>query len=274
MPYNARAVVGKKKGKFVKEKVKRAIEAVKNNLYRHTENKYDDSVKSNLEGRRIVELKTLGLQLWCQYCDLALSLRDVTDEQRCGFASVLRVACNHCGKIIMVHTNIRNSQTKCHDVNLKAAIAIIDSGIGESQMNTICSAMNIPSVSAKLLKRSERIVGSSIETVAKESCKNSIKLEKQLSVDRDQVQNNESADPIPTKPESSESISDTIENRSPEKSPETNIIASIDTGWQKRGTGHAYNSNSGLCDKGPEYQFSLAMTIRALLQQFVEKLED
>ena len=58
--------------------------------------------------------------------------------------------------------------------------AMIDAGIGEAQLNTVLSALNIPPLTATILKRYERIVGRVIETVAKNSCHESIKLEKAM----------------------------------------------------------------------------------------------
>lgn len=56
-------------------------------------------------------------------------------------------------------------------------LALFDAGIGEAQINTILSAINVPTVTWALLKRYERIVGSAIEAVALESCQESVREE-------------------------------------------------------------------------------------------------
>ena len=50
-------------------------------------------------------------------------------------------------------------------------------GIGEMQLNTFLSAVNIPPISSSTMKRIERVVGPVIEMVAKESCEEAVKLE-------------------------------------------------------------------------------------------------
>jgi len=60
---------------------------------------------------------------------------------------------------------------------------MIDSGIGETQMNVLLSALNIAPapVSSNLFKRYERVVGEKIEEVALESCNSSLAEEKSLT---------------------------------------------------------------------------------------------
>jgi len=58
---------------------------------------------------------------------------------------------------------------------------MIDGGLGETQVNTLLSSLNIPAISSTTLKRYERKVGNTIESVAKESCQESIVVEKMLT---------------------------------------------------------------------------------------------
>ena len=51
-------------------------------------------------------------------------------------------------------------------------------GIGEAQMSSLMSAMNIPSLSTKSLKRRVNEAGLGMEKVAKISCEMAIKQEK------------------------------------------------------------------------------------------------
>lgn len=59
---------------------------------------------------------------------------------------------------------------------------MIDGGVGVSQLNVILSALDIPSLSTSTLKRYEKVVGSVIETVARNSCRQAIKVEKSLTI--------------------------------------------------------------------------------------------
>ena len=51
-----------------------------------------------------------------------------------------------------------------------SALAVIDAGVGETQMNDILADLNIPSPHHKTLKRREREAGPSFEKVADSSC--------------------------------------------------------------------------------------------------------
>lgn len=59
---------------------------------------------------------------------------------------------------------------------------IIDAGIGEAQVNTFLSALDIHPVSKNLLKRHERDAGLAIERLAKKSCQRSIQVERKLTI--------------------------------------------------------------------------------------------
>ena len=59
---------------------------------------------------------------------------------------------------------------------------MIDAGLGETQLNSFLTAMNIPDISTSLLKRQERVIGKAIEEVAEESCRENLRLEKELTI--------------------------------------------------------------------------------------------
>ncbi|XP_043271195.1 uncharacterized protein [Venturia canescens] len=166
-------------------------------------------------------------ELWCQQCDIPLSLRNIVKKYTIGLANELYIRCTVCNtvKIACTGKSKNHINRREYDVNLKLAVAILDAGIGEAQMNTILSALDIPAVTKSLLKRHERIVGVAIEELANESCRTSIRIEKDLTVAAD-------VDP-------SSRISSSI----PQKV--VSLKASYDAEWQKRGTGHAYNSLTG-----------------------------
>lgn len=59
---------------------------------------------------------------------------------------------------------------------------MIVAGIKPDQLHTFLTALNIPALPPTLVKRHERLVGPAIETVAENSCQNSIKLEKAMTI--------------------------------------------------------------------------------------------
>ena len=78
-----------------------------------------------LEGRRIVELVYLAEQLWCNKCNLPLSLRYVNDELRSGLASTLTVKCVKCGIDYRISTNkVLTDSAHTFSVNLKLAMGM------------------------------------------------------------------------------------------------------------------------------------------------------
>jgi len=48
--------------------------------------------------------------------------------------------------------------------------AMVNAGIGEMQMNSVLSYLNLPTISSRTIKKREREIGSSIQAVAKQSC--------------------------------------------------------------------------------------------------------
>ncbi|TGZ39745.1 Uncharacterized protein DBV15_10868 [Temnothorax longispinosus] len=128
---------------------------------------------------------------------------------------------------------------------------MIDTGIGEVQVNTFLSALDIHPVSKSLLKRHERDAGLAIERLAKESCQKSIQLERQLTIASERSNfptvNSSNVDQSAGSKFDELSHNDTEEMRDwpTDWSGMVPLKASYDAGWQKRGTGHCYNSLTG-----------------------------
>lgn len=89
-----------------------------------------------------------------------------------------------------VTTGKTHETTKGHfvfDVNSKAALGMIDAGIGPTQIIKLHSTINIPTLDAKTLKKRERVrigvreVGKAIELEAKSSCKEVLQEEIKLT---------------------------------------------------------------------------------------------
>ena len=58
---------------------------------------------------------------------------------------------------------------------------MLDTGIGEMQVNNLLAAINLPGIHHKSLKCRERESGSAFESVAAQSCAEGIELEKQAT---------------------------------------------------------------------------------------------
>lgn len=90
---------------------------------------------------------------------------------------------------------------------------MLHAGIGPTHVNALLTSLNLPAVNEKTMKSREREVGPAIETIAKKSCEEALKAEKDFW----------------KKGETEEDV--------------VNIGVSFDMGWQKRGKGH--NSLTG-----------------------------
>ncbi|XP_058801227.1 uncharacterized protein LOC131669988 [Phymastichus coffea] len=117
--------------------------------------------------------------MWCCSCDIPLSFRYTVNKVQQGLGYVYDIKCYKCDKVKTVRTGkiFRQGNSVLFEANAKAALGIIDAGIGETQFNILLSALNINTVSDTLLKRYERIVGPAIEALAKDSCLNVLKEE-------------------------------------------------------------------------------------------------
>lgn len=81
----------------------------------------DEQSKSILEGRIIIEKKTVAENLWCHTCDKPLSLRQLQEEQFKGIVGIWHIKCHYCNIIVKVQTGKRSNKGH-YDTNLKSAI--------------------------------------------------------------------------------------------------------------------------------------------------------
>uniref|UniRef100_A0ABD2WA33 Mutator-like transposase domain-containing protein n=1 Tax=Trichogramma kaykai TaxID=54128 RepID=A0ABD2WA33_9HYME len=99
-----------------------------------------------------------------------------------GLSNIYLIKCCKCSIVKKVYTNqVFDYQRGLFTINAKAAAGSLDAGIGESQLNSLLTSMNIETVSSALLKRYERKIGKCIEEVAIESCSQSLEEEKTLA---------------------------------------------------------------------------------------------
>ncbi|KAF4532343.1 hypothetical protein B566_EDAN003646, partial [Ephemera danica] len=147
----------------------------------------------------------------CRFCGTHLLLTNIRKETFCGLIAILHIQCSNCSKIRKVHTCSKSRRyPSMYAANLKAALAMIDAGMGESQLTTLFATLNMPTMTFPMLKRHERKVGSVIELLAHRSMVKVARMEKLLT---------------------------TLHKRK--------LTCSIDMGWQRRGTGYSYNSLTG-----------------------------
>lgn len=115
--------------------------------------------------------------------------------------------CHHINKIAT-----GKKHGRVWDANTKLATAMIHTGMNTSQVNNFLAAINIPPVSEKVITNRMKESGLSVEEIAKESMQEAISEERLLTH---------------------------------EKQGADAITASVDAGWQKRGSGRSYDSLSG-----------------------------
>ncbi|XP_051173340.1 uncharacterized protein LOC127289445 [Leptopilina boulardi] len=136
-------------------------------------------------GRRIVELDVIAKNLKCIKCKEAIFLNDIQSEKCFGLNSVLTIRCQKCLTETSVPTGKFHKTLESHshsDVNTKAVLGAVHSGIGNTALNKVLACLNIPSISTNLYKRYEREVGPALEKIAKDSCKQAATEERQLVI--------------------------------------------------------------------------------------------
>uniref|UniRef100_A0A8W8NYC9 Exonuclease domain-containing protein n=1 Tax=Magallana gigas TaxID=29159 RepID=A0A8W8NYC9_MAGGI len=166
-------------------------------------------------GRRVVELGVLANALAsCKNCTNPLQLSHATSIRTYGLAAILKVPCSNtnCRFVNNVPTGKQHGKTHIWDVNTKLANALIHAGVGVSQMNSILAALNIPQVQHKLVSKRQTEVGQAVEVVANSSVLECLEEEC---------------------------------NATEKETGSKDICVSVDAGWQKRGSGKAYDSMSG-----------------------------
>ncbi|XP_032669693.1 uncharacterized protein LOC116843410 [Odontomachus brunneus] len=87
--------------------------------------------------------------MYCIVCESVLVLEDIEFEKHFGLASIFYIKCRQCKQITGVPTDIKHqvsNQSSHFDCNTKAVIGVMNSGIGNSHLNKVLTAMNIPEI--------------------------------------------------------------------------------------------------------------------------------
>ena len=108
------------------------------------------------------------------------------------------------------------SGPQAYDINSRAALACLHTGVGQTHLDGILATMNIPTMSRASFKTREREAGTAVESIAKVTCQQIITSEKVHAISTGATPDENHLIPVP---------------------------CSYDMGWQKRGKG--YNSNTG-----------------------------
>ncbi|XP_063436090.1 uncharacterized protein LOC134717530 [Mytilus trossulus] len=189
-----------------KEQTPVLVENIASNVTVSTDIGQSKNISWN-EGRRVVELEVLAEQLFCNRCNTPLHLKDIVGEMRYGLGSLLEVACQICSGMKLVSTGKRNEKG-AFDINSKVALAMMHSGMGPDHVVNFLSTCNIPPPDPKTLKKKEKCIALSLIDEASDSCITASAEEKAIS-------------------------------------PSDELECSFDAGWQTRGSGWQYNSNTG-----------------------------
>ena len=130
------------------------------------------------------------------------------------------VTCAVCGTENVVKTSSEHkSGQRCppsHDVNSRAVLGCLHTGIGETHLNNLLCTLNIPSMNPVTFKRRKNEIGHAVQQVTKKSCKTAMSEERNAAIQKGAKADDQGC---------------------------INIPCSYDIGWQKRGKG--YNSSTG-----------------------------
>ena len=160
-------------------------------------------------------------------CEAVQDLRNTVSEHRSGLGGcVLWIRCS-CGNVNKIQTSKSHMAKKygvVFDVNTKAAADMIHAGMTFKEVEWYACNLEIPPPAETTLKRRKREICPAIEEVANATCKSAAPLENELTVSAEDSE-------VGSRGNSNE---DVIE-----------LTAGYDMGWQRRSSGHAYNSRSG-----------------------------
>lgn len=98
-----------------------------------------------------------------------------------GLASVFSVTCAVCGTENVVKTSSEHKSGQrgppSHDVNSRAVLGCLHTGIGENHLNDLLCTLNISSMNPVTFKSRENEIGHAVEQVTKKSCKTAMSKE-------------------------------------------------------------------------------------------------
>jgi len=176
------------------------------------------------EGRRIVNVNHLFTSIQNIYHDpfgCTFKNLECINEKRCGYFSELYFKCRICNKIELITTENTNSDEL--SINKSVVTAVVNTGIGYSQLDKFSAILNIPSMSNSFYQKLHEHISMITEETALESMIAAGKEESKLAIEAGDV--------------NSEGI------------PMISVVA--DGAWSKRSYKINYNALSGVvsCNK-------------------------
>ena len=142
------------------------------------------------------------------------------EEQHNGLASTFTVLCSQCNAENTIKTSKEHRSGArgplTFDVNTRAALGCLHTGVGNTHLNNLLSTLNVPAMNSSTFKNREREAGKAIELVAKNSCQQFLNLEREKAIEN---------------------------GNKPDEKNLVPIACSYDMGWQKRGRG--FNCKTG-----------------------------
>ncbi|KAL5019190.1 hypothetical protein ScPMuIL_004912 [Solemya velum] len=132
--------------------------------------------------RRVDELRS------CSDCEEALQLHRITEERRYGLSSLLYVECV-CGTLNSIttskshHAKESKRGVPAYDVNTKAALGMYHAGVGQTQVASFLSTLEIEGLHAKSMKARELEFSEHMKAVAQASCDEALQKEVAISLD-------------------------------------------------------------------------------------------
>lgn len=116
-----------------------------------------------------------------------LSLGNVIEEQHSGLASTFTVICSQCNAENTIKTSKEHRSGArgplTFDVNTRAALGCLHTGVGNTHLNNLLSILNVPALNSSTFKNREREAGKAIELVAKNSCQQFLNLEREKAIE-------------------------------------------------------------------------------------------
>lgn len=116
-----------------------------------------------------------------------LSLGNVIEEQHSGLASTFTVICSQCNAENTIKTSKEHRSGArgplTFDVNTRAALGCLHTGVGNTHLNNLLSILNVPALNSSTFKNWEREAGKAIELVAKNSCQQFLNLEREKAIE-------------------------------------------------------------------------------------------
>ncbi|KAL4718047.1 hypothetical protein ACJJTC_012087 [Scirpophaga incertulas] len=155
------------------------------------ENKNSDSQFQPLSGRRIIDINYFFRELQekarhNKLFDCNLNNFQLIGERRLGLLSIFKFECNMCKEVCLVRSDNSNENI---NINIAATSGVIASGIGFSQFEELCSAMDVPVFSAKYYIKFQDKVYEAWEKTAANSMAAAAKKEKEIAIAEGRIKN-------------------------------------------------------------------------------------